>query len=90
MVWLCKSKIYWKRNTFIIWIKTDDVYKDIAEDVESRFDTSNYILQMSLPKGKSKKVTYVIKNELGVQIMNEFVGLREKTCIYSVNDGSED
>ena len=39
---------------------------------------------------KSKKVTDVIKNELGEQIMNEFVGLREKTYIYSVNDGSED
>ena len=26
---------------FIVCIKTDDIYKDIAEDVETRFDTSN-------------------------------------------------
>ena len=39
---------------------------------------------MSLPKGKSKKVTDVIKNELGEQIMNEFVGLREKN-LYLLN-----
>ena len=25
--------------------KTDDIYKDIAEDVEARFDTSNYELE---------------------------------------------
>ena len=28
--------------SFIVYIKTDDIYKDIAEDVETRFDTSNY------------------------------------------------
>ena len=31
-------------DRFIIYIKTDNVYKDIAEDVETRFDTSNYEL----------------------------------------------
>ena len=30
-------------------IKTDDIYKDIAEDVETRFDTSNYELDRLLP-----------------------------------------
>ena len=29
-------------DSFIVYIKTDDIYKDIAEDVETRFDTSNY------------------------------------------------
>ena len=28
-------------ENFIVCIKTDDIYKDIAEDVETRFDTSN-------------------------------------------------
>ena len=31
-----------------------DIYKDIAKDVETRFDTSNYELDRSLPKGKDK------------------------------------
>ena len=32
---------YMNRDSFIVYIKTEDVYKDIAEDVETRFDTSN-------------------------------------------------
>ena len=31
-------------NSFIVYIKTDNIYKDIAEDVETRFDSSNYEL----------------------------------------------
>ena len=42
-------------SSFIVYIKTDDIYKDIAEDVESRFDTSNYELDRQLPKIKNKK-----------------------------------
>ena len=38
-----KAKLCWKdTDSFIVYIKTDDIYKDIAEDVETRFDTSNY------------------------------------------------
>ena len=37
---------------FIVYIKTDDIYKEIAEDVETRFDTSNYELDSPLPKEK--------------------------------------
>ena len=33
---------YMDTNSFVIYIKTDDIYKDIAEDVETRFHTSNY------------------------------------------------
>ena len=39
-------------DSFIVVIKTDDIYKDIAKDVESRFDTSNYELDRPLPKEK--------------------------------------
>ena len=28
-------------DSFIACIKTNEIYKDIAEDVETRFDTSN-------------------------------------------------
>ena len=27
--------------SFIVYMKTEDIYKDTAEDVETRFDTSN-------------------------------------------------
>ena len=32
---------YMDTNSFIVYIKTDDIYKDIAEDVERRFHTIN-------------------------------------------------
>ena len=37
----------------IVYIKTDDIYKDIAEDIETRFGTSNYELDRPLPNGKN-------------------------------------
>ena len=33
---------YMNTDSFIIYIKTEDVYEDIADDVEKRSDTSNY------------------------------------------------
>ena len=73
------------------WIhKTDDIYKEIAEAVETRFDTSNYELDGPLPKGETKKVIGLIKDELGGKIMTKFVGLRAKSYSYLTDDGSED
>ena len=46
---------YMDTNSFIVHVKTNDIYKDIAEDVETRFDTSNYKLDKPLPKWKKKK-----------------------------------
>ena len=38
------------KDSFIVYIKIDGNYKDIAENVETRFDTSNYELDRPLPK----------------------------------------
>ena len=52
-----KAKLcYMNTDSFIVYIKTDNMYKDIAEDVEDRSDTSNYQLDRPLPKGKNKNV----------------------------------
>ena len=51
-----KSKLcYMDTDILIVHIKTDDIYKDISENVETRFNTSNYELDRSLTKGKDKK-----------------------------------
>ena len=42
-------------GSFIVEFKTDSIYKDFAEDVETRCDTSNYELDRPLPKVKNKK-----------------------------------
>ena len=77
-------------NTFIIHIKTEDVYKDIANDVEKIFDTSNYEVDRPLPSRKNKKVIGLMKDELGGKSMTEFVALRSKTYSYLMEDGNGD
>ena len=39
---------YMDTDSFIVHVKTDDIYKDIAEDVETRFDTSNFEIERPL------------------------------------------
>ena len=65
-------------DSSIVYIKIDDNYKYIEEDVETRFDISNYKLDRPLPKGKNKKVIGLMKDKLGEKIMIELVGLRSK------------
>ena len=81
---------YMDTDSFVINIKTNDFYKDIANDVEKRFDTSNYEVNRPLPTGKNKKVIGLMKDELGGKIITEFVTLRPKTYSYSTDDGKED
>ena len=76
-----KGKLcYMDTDSFIVYIKTDDIYKDIEKDVETRFDTSNYELDRLLPKGKTK-IIELMKDELGRKVMTKFVGLGAKTYI---------
>ena len=81
---------YMDTDSFIMHIKTENFYKDIADDVEERFDTSNYEVNRPLPAGKNKKVTGLMKDELGGKIMTEFVALRPKTYSYLTDDCEED
>ena len=72
---------YLDTGNFILYIKTDVIYKDVAEDVETRFDTSNYELDRPLAKVKNEEVTGLMKDELGEKIMPIFVGLRKKLIV---------
>ena len=38
---------YMDTNSFFVYIKTDDIYKDMPEDVKTRFDTSNCELEFN-------------------------------------------
>ena len=69
---------YMDTDSFVMHIKTEDFYKDIADDIEKRFDISIFEVNKSLPKGKNKKVIGLMKDELGGRIMTEFVALRPK------------
>ena len=85
-----KAKLcYLDTDSFILYPKTNDIYKDIAEDFETRFHTSNYELDRPLSKGKNRKVIRLMKDELSGKIMTKFVGLRAKIYSYLIDDGSE-
>ena len=73
---------YMDTDSFVYKIETEDFYRDIAKDVEKRFDTSGYSKDDNrpLPIGK-KKVIGLMKDELGGKIMTEFVTLRAK-CMH--------
>ena len=55
---------YMDTDSFIMHIKTEDFYKDIADDVGKRIYTSNYEVNRPLPIGKNKKVIGLMKYEL--------------------------
>ena len=77
---------YMDTDSFVVNIKTKDFYKDISQDVNKRFDTSNYTFDRSLPTGINKKVIGFVKDELGGDIITEFVALRPKAYSYITNN----
>ena len=81
---------YTDTDSFIMNIKTENFYKDIANDVEKIFGTSNYEVNRPLSTGKNKKVIELIKDELAGKIITEFVTLRPKTYSYLTDDCKED
>ena len=88
--YLEKAKLcYTDTDSFIIHIKIEDFYKDIALDVNEWFDTSIYIVDRPLPMGKNKKVIRKFKDELGGRIMTEFIGLRPKNYSFLIDDFEE-
>ena len=76
-------------DCFIVYLKIDDIYEDIAEDDETRFDASNFELARPLPKRKKEKIIGFIKDELEEKIMIKFSGLRAKTYSCLIEGGSK-
>ena len=81
---------YIDTDSFIIYIKSEDVYEDIADNVEKKFDTSDYKVNRPLSKGKNEKVIRLIKDELGGKIITELDALRPKTYSCTMDDGIND
>ena len=81
---------YMGTDSFIIYIETEDFYKDIANDVERWFDTSNYDEndERPIPIGKNKKVIGLFTDELGGKIIIEFCAVRAKAYAYLMDDNS--
>ena len=76
-----KEKLcYMDTGSFIAYIETEYIYQNIAEDVETRSETSNYEFHMPLQKiVENKKIIGLMEDELGGKIIIKFVELRAKT-----------
>ena len=81
---------YMYTNSFIVHVKADDIFKNIGGDVETKFGTSNFEMDRSLPKGKSKRVITLMKDGLRGATMKDIVGLRAKTYSYLKDKNDED
>ena len=75
-------------DSFVYQIRTDDFYADITSEVPDRFDTSAHRSNRPLPTGSNKKVIGLMKDEMGGDIIEEFVSLRPK--LYSYRVGSKE
>ena len=79
-------------DSLIYEIKTDDFYKDIVEDIQSKFDTSEFdknhpsINDFGFKNGVNKKVIGMFKDETGGKQIIEFVGLRSKLYSYKLHE----
>ena len=60
-------------DSFIVHVRRDDINKDIAEDVKTKFDTSNYEINRPLLMGKNKNVIGLMKDEIGGQIIKKLL-----------------
>ena len=86
-----KSKIcYMDTDNSIAQIKTEDIYLHIGKDIETRLDTSNTELDRQLPRGKSKTVIGLMKNELNGKIVTKFVALRSPNSYSYLIDNSDE
>ena len=81
---------YMDTDSFIVYIKTGNMYSDTGRDFETRFIISNYEWDRPLTKGKNKKVIGLRKNELRGKTMNEFPVLKVKTFSYLIESNHKD
>ena len=88
-----KAKLcYMDTDSFIIHIKTEDFYKDIARDINKWYDTSNYDKNDKRPLliRINKKVIGMFKDELAEGIILKFWAPRAKTYSYLADDYDDD
>ena len=76
---------YMDTDSFVIYIKSEDFYKDIHNDVKRWFDTCNYHKkdERPLPIGENKKAIGFFEDELGGKIITEFISFRAKACVFN-------
>ena len=84
--WTGLKTLYTDTDSIIYWIKCEDFYKDISEDINKWFDTSGYSESKDEIKlGVNKKVIGKFKDEMGDKVMSQFCANRSKSYSYKLN-----
>ena len=75
-------------DSLMYQIYTDDFYKDISKDIETKFDTSDYPPNhpSGIVTGVNKKVIGMFKDEVAGKQITCFVGLRPKLYSFKLED----
>ena len=81
---------YTDTNSFIFFVKTDNFYKDISDDIEKRFDTYSKDIDRPLLKSINKKVIGKFKDELAGQIRSELCILRAECSSFKLDNDNEE
>ena len=76
-------------DSLMYQIQTEDFYKDISNDVETKFDTSDYPQShpSGIPTGLNKKVIGMFKDEVAGKQISHFIGLRPKLYSFKIEEG---
>ena len=76
-------------DSLMYQIKTEDFYKDISEDIETKFDTSDYPKEhpSGILTGVNKKVIGMFKDEVAGKQITHFIGLRPKLYSFKIEEG---
>ena len=78
-------------DSLMYQIYTDDFYKDISDDILTKFDTSNYPPNhpSGILSGVNKKVIGMFKDEVAGKQITCFVGLRPKLYSFRIEEDKE-
>ena len=78
-------------DSLMYQIYTDDFYKDISHDIETKFDTSDYPPDhpSGILTGVNKKVIGTFKDEVAGKQITYFVGLRPKLYSFKIEESKE-
>ena len=76
-------------DSLMYQIQTEDFYKDIAADVKTKFDTSDYPSEhpSGILTGVNKKVIGMFKDEVAGKQITHFIGLRPKLYSFKIEEG---
>ena len=82
---------YMDTDTFLMKIKSNDFYKDVSNDVEKWFDTSNFDVNDNRPLtiGKNKNVIGKFKDELGGKVMSDFCVHEAKIYAFKLDNDND-